>query len=89
MHDYKTIYKYTLPLADATVLQMPDGAKVLSVQIQARQICLWAMVDPSHPLVGRSFSIRGTGQPILWDNDTYIGTVQLDGFVWHIFEVQL
>ena len=41
----KTIWKFPVPVNDGNVLEMPEGAKILSVQVQGETPCLWALVD--------------------------------------------
>lgn len=67
---------------------MPEGAQILSAQIQNGEVCLWALVDTEKPLKNKEIRIYGTGHPYEYtDQDAkYIGTVQLKSFVWHIFE---
>jgi hypothetical protein len=83
----KTIWKYPLGDTFPKSIMMPCGAKVLTVQMQGRQLQLWALVDPNQPYEPRRFSVFGTG----WESEisgTYIGTFQLDGgsLVFHVFE---
>ncbi len=89
----KTIWKFELTGTD-TVVQMPEDAKVLSAQRQNTKICIWAMVDDQAKKVARNFVIQATGE---WlegpasDPDVkmvFIDTIQVAGFVWHIFEVK-
>jgi hypothetical protein len=80
-----TIWKYSLTLLDEQQIQIPEGAKILSVQIQNDEICIWALVDTERPKETRSIGIIGTGNPCWCPNWNYIGTVQQDAFVWHIF----
>ena len=86
-----TIYKYPLtqPEGDDVVVEMPEGARVLSVQVQRHIPCIWALVDPEKQLEKRRFRIYGTGQRTSLPDAPYIGTVQLlDGrLVYHLFEV--
>ncbi len=84
-----TICKYPLMLlAKQQTLNLPDGAQILTVQSQGDAIVLWALVDQGGRNVSRTFRIVGTGCPA---DDVcrrgYIGTVRLDIFVWHVFEV--
>ena len=77
-----TIHKFPFATTDNVTIEMPEGALILDVQVQEHIPCLWALVDPDAPKVGRSFRIYGTGQPI---NDfagglgIHIGTYQLHG----------
>jgi hypothetical protein len=83
-----TIWKYTLE-PGRTKLQMPQGAQVLTAQMQHGDLCVWAKVDPSRPLELRLFDVYGTGHTMPADpRHCYVGTVQADGgaLVWHVFE---
>ena len=82
-----TIWKFTLK-AGETMLRMPAGAQVLTVQEQHGQPQLWAMVEPLMPKVDRLFRIYGTGHEILAGARTYIDTFQIEGgaSVFHVFE---
>ncbi len=82
----KTIFKYSLSISDQVLLYLPEEAEVLSVQGQADQLVLWAIVDPSRNVEPRLFSIYGTGNLFQSDNARYIGTAQVNSYVWHVFE---
>ena len=85
----KVIYKYTLEVTDEQEVKMPAGAQILCVQVQHGRPTLWALVDPEKKLEDRRFFVHGTGNPIHSDAKVkcYIGTVQINGFVWHVFEM--
>ena len=85
----KTIWKYDLDRETQSDIQMPRGAKILSVQLQRNGYRLWALVHPTALLEIRTFVIYGTGWDMEYtDNLEYLETIQEDGFVWHIFEVK-
>lgn len=83
----KTIWKFPLYLADVQTIEMPAGAKILSVQVQRDNLCLWALVDPDAAKEGTTILIYGTGHKITAANPEHIGTFQLsDGaLVFHVF----
>lgn len=83
----KTIHKFRLTLSREQIIMMPQDAKVLCVQEQAGSICIWAEVFTNEPLVEHHFWVVGTGQEITPDMDAmpYIGTVQDDRLVWHVY----
>jgi len=83
----KEIWKYKLE--PRTELEMPEGARILSVQNQHEQPCLWALVEVSMPKVKRMFTIYGTGHSLPANPGNYLGTFQLQmgAFVFHVFEV--
>jgi hypothetical protein len=84
----RTIHKYEL--FPETVLDIPRGATVLSVQVQREKPYLWAEVDTSNELTKRKFIGVGTGHTIPSEARlSFIGTVQLEGgaLVFHIYEV--
>ena len=83
------IWKYKIPAHTYTEIEMPKGAKVLTVQTQRGEPCIWAIVDPNQEKEIRCFFIYGTG--ISFDylqTYKYIGTFQPhDYLVFHLFEV--
>lgn len=82
------IYKYQLELADTQLVEMPANAKILSVQIQRTEICLWAMVNPSDGKISRRIFMAATGHEIRHETAfaPHIGTAQQGDFVWHFFD---
>jgi hypothetical protein len=81
----KRIYKYELK--DGRGIEMPIGAKVLTIQTQNGLPYIWALVDTDAECDFRYFTIVGTGHDFPEaDNFTYINTIQDGQFVWHIFE---
>lgn len=84
----KTIWKYELPLSPKVLLRMPRASKILFAAAQRGTICLWASVYPEFEEEDRSFLLVGTGNSIPEGLHEYIGTVQIDPFVWHIFETK-
>lgn len=87
----QSVYKYPVSVHDIFTLELPEGARVLTVQAQGGAgVFLWALVDPDAPVEERAFRLAGTGHPI---NETnvlkYINTFQLQGgaLVFHLFEM--
>lgn len=86
----KTIWKYKLHAGDTCSLSMPAGAEVLTTQVQAEEVCIWALVDDQAKEERRTFCVYGTGHPIkTTDPLLYVGTFQLMGgsLVFHVFEL--
>lgn len=91
----KSIYKYKIDIDYWKFRVSGPITKLLSVQTQKSQICVWAEVDTEASV--RHFDIIpiGTGWDIgkikRFDEMTFLGTVQLDGgdLVWHIYYVEL
>lgn len=90
----KSVFKY--PLGDVSSLppmqsvEMPMGAQILSTQIQHGQVTLWALVDPSAPMVLRSIYAAVTGENFtIRHGAAFIGTAQFmeGGFVVHLFDL--
>lgn len=84
----KVIYKYPLVLTDEQIITVPAGKQFLCAQVQNGVITLWARVETNAPPEYAAIRIYGPGHPIP-DEDTlaYIGTVELNGNVWHVFEL--
>lgn len=83
------IFKYPLHLVSHQVVAMPRGAEILSVQLQYETICLWAVVEPDRVSSARQIVILATGESVDKESFLYlkfIGTVQVDEYVWHVFE---
>lgn len=88
MKSMTKIYKYPFVIDDRVSLEMPEGAKVLSVQYQHSTPCIWAMVDTLRPSKVRRFRVFGTGHDLPRAGLAFIGTIQDEpvGLVWHVFE---
>lgn len=84
----KVIHKYQLVICEEQIITLPAGYQILSVQEQGDHICMWAVVDPYNSAPGTAIiNIFGTGYAINDDIERqFIGTVQIRGLVWHIFE---
>lgn len=80
----KTIYKY--PVTGRGDILIPIGAKILHINMQGKDICMWVLVDTEAVTEYRTFEVVGTGWE-LDENMFYIGTCSDDSFVWHIMEI--
>lgn len=84
------IFKYQLPIeAENAKVMLPEGAVILSLQVQNGEPCMWALVDDAKPPVVRWLRWAGTGHYISIDelrDLNFIGTVQLGAYVFHLFE---
>lgn len=101
MPKQSVIFKYKIPTVNRpTKIAMPIGAKILRFAKQIDELYIWALHEyismPPQASVAeleskrqiREFVVRGTGEPFtLGERDVYIGTVQLDGAVLHLFEI--
>lgn len=85
----RTIYKYPLSTVEYQTLSLPQGAEILSIQVQNGKPMLWAVVDTTSPPIEKwTLRICGTGCPIEGgDLGEYLGTIQLGCYVWHFFVV--
>ena len=83
------IYKYPLVIKCSQEIALPEGAKILTFQMQDRSPFIWALVDPDASLESRTFRVVGTGHELWPDEGSYdhVGTVQQGPFVWHLFEM--
>ena len=81
------IWKYEIPASGAGILEIPEGAKLLDVQVQGGVPCVWALVNPAAPAVGREFSTYETGQLLPDDTGDYLATYQIpeEDLVFHVF----
>lgn len=65
---------------------MPDGAKLLDIQMQHGAPQLWALVDDDTPEVSRELLTYGTGHSVV-NPGAYVGTYQTGPYVFHVFEI--
>lgn len=88
------IWKFPLEITDEQTVELPAGARLLTVQMQKQYgdrretPCLWAIVDPEAPRVRLRFRIVGTGNPFPDAEDcSYLSTFQLEdgALVFHVF----
>lgn len=82
----QTVWKFPLALAQTQDVLMPAGARILSIQVQDEMLCAWALVNPEADRERRYFLIVGIGHEMPKGRYTYLATVQMDSFVWHVFE---
>lgn len=88
----KKIFKYTIPVGDSIVVEMPEGSEIISVKEQDNEIKAWAIVEdsPDVDMESRKFRVFGTGHELPDDTSEllFLGTVLLfDGkLVFHVFE---
>ncbi len=87
----KRIYKYKLDTTDSQIVEMHNGALILSCLVQNNIPYIYALVDTNTTSIClKVIEIFGTGNPIIDDektNRTFIGTYKLEsGFVGHVFE---
>lgn len=80
------IFKYEIPIEGDFTLQLPKGAKIISFQLQKETPVIWAIVNEQLELETRYFEIVGTGFDFISTCREYIGSIQQDIFVWHLFE---
>ena len=89
----RQVWKYSLAVETRQDVMMPKGARVLTVQVQQGQPCVWALVDP-HTDPDDYWPVTlctyGTGHPMPGDPGEYVGTFQLSGgaLVFHVFAHQ-
>lgn len=82
----EAIHKWAFHVAERTIVEMPLGSRLLTVQEQHGYLTLWAEVDPAQPMVDHMLMVRGTGHKPP-DKASYLATVQMtDGLVWHIYD---
>lgn len=83
----KKIHKYIVPVIDtATVIKLKADYTILSIQNQGGNITLWVSESDSSELhnIEVSFFVIGTGGSLI-ENTEYLGTVQVNQYVWHVF----
>ena len=79
-----TIYKY--PLGIHTPLALPSSAQCLTVHVQEGTPMVWVLLETEEPTITRRLFAIPTGDEIMYSLGRYIGTFQLTGLVFHVFE---
>ena len=80
----RTIYKY--PVCTKPI-DLPSGAKILTVQLQEGIPHMWVEQETSNPMFRRHLYVVGTGRQIPTNDVDYVGTYQEQGgaLVWHVY----
>lgn len=83
------IFQYSIPLPPSHfIIEMPQGARLLDVQMQSGEPALWAIIDPDLRRVRRMFVLLGMGHDA---GDVafakYVGTIQMQGRAFHLFDL--
>jgi len=84
----EVIFKYPLKTM-VSIIEIPASAKILCVQMQHGVATIWVQLAKDDPTTKRSFAFVGTGSELPSQCKTYIGTIQDDGYVWHIYEIDI
>lgn len=86
----QVIYKYEVIIKDIFTLDIPLGARVLSLQVQRGKPYMWIQVNSDVLVVEtRVFWVLGTGHPFPDEVSLYfLGTFQIHSgnSVFHVFE---
>lgn len=89
----KTIYKYDFPILPFIAIELPEGARILTIRTQFSKVMLWAVVDTDKPMEVRQFVNVPTGkgfpEGLDFDKLRWQSTLHLEGgkLVIHVFEL--
>lgn len=83
----KQVWKYVLQ--NHCTFEIPQGAQIVRVGQQLGKVCMWAIVDPSSPVITREFTLIGTGYDLPDKQLEFLDTIVFEevGLVFHAFEV--
>ncbi len=83
----RTIWKYQF---DSRTLEMnkmiPVRSLLLDVQVQNDFMCAWFLVETDNELASIKLKAYMTGEELPDDSGVYVSTMQLGGFVLHVFD---
>lgn len=92
MNQRNTIWKFPLPIKgpEEFKIEMPQGAKILTLQMQNGKPMLWVSFDlelreKCHD-ISRFFSWKTTGQEFVGWTNRYVGTILDGSLVFHLYE---
>ena len=80
------IWKEVLTPETHQALSLPAGEKLLDVQMQGDNCCLWFLCNVSARVELRRIAIYETGSSLPDDPGEYIATFQSGDYVFHVFE---
>jgi len=85
----RVIYKYPLRVVNKQHFDMYADSEIIGVQVQDNDIVMWAVVDTDRKMIEVAIRMYGTGEEFADEIDdlSFISTVQLGSFVWHLFMV--
>ncbi len=83
----KRILKLSMQGLHEEEFDLPYDYEILHVGTQGDSVCIWALVNSENRNSKIKLKIFGTGHEIDDEAEdlSHLGTVQLDGFVWHVF----
>lgn len=82
------VFKFPLKVTDQPQsLTLPVGAQIVLVAPQREQLCIWIDLNTDSSMQElRRFAVHGTGHDI-GDGEKHVGSVLMEPFVWHVYEV--
>jgi hypothetical protein len=87
----KTIWKFPLALRPRDVIEMPQGAEILSCGWQGESPMLWALVDPYAPKTARLIVVMPTGAQCDFAGLTPVSLGRIEppgtGYIFHLFDL--
>jgi hypothetical protein len=95
------VWKFPFDVEGYFERDLPEGARIISVAVQAGHPCFWAVVNPQAPTRRRRFYLLGTGHEMYVGGPSdvagspadlvHLGSFMLEGgaFVGHLFELAL
>lgn len=95
----RTIYKYGVTVGTIAVHDIPVGAKFLHAgpnpwfrkddgKYTVDELAVWFEVESTAETEKRAFVVAGTGHE-LHPKSTYLGTVVLYQYAWHVQEIHV
>jgi len=88
----KQVWKYIIESGDfksQLTYDIPIGGKIIYVDEQFGNICIWVEVDITKETEKRSFVVYGTGHNIkVCNNKKHVGSVKLNkgALIFHVYE---
>jgi hypothetical protein len=84
----KIIYKWVLDNTNTDQrIDLPEGAQFLHFGLDAKDYpCAWFLVDKEAPPEPWLYRITGTGVYFEAESYKYLGTLNQEGNIWHLFE---
>jgi hypothetical protein len=84
------IFKYPLECENEQIVDLPAGAKILCVGNQNRSVYMWVIADVHETNIQhRKIIVVGIGNNLPYADyeRVYLGTITVEVYVFHIFEI--
>lgn len=83
----RTVHKFGVPFG-VSKLPLPEGSKCVHIGAQGGRVVMWVEVTVDAATTDWTLLLVGTGHQLPEDVEyEHLGTVIIEPFVWHVYQV--